>query len=127
MKKFFYIDSFGNTVSEQDALDSKGMLRDGFGIRQPVLLMDSAPISISDAAAWASTPAGASVVAREAFIADLNRRPARSAEELFRDSQASQSRHNDATPLIEAQAATAALMAREAREQMIAHLTGGRR
>ena len=92
MKKRMYIDCFGNSVSEEEATDHRGMLKDGFGITTQMLFMDSAT-TISDAAAWASTPAGAAAIAREAYVADLNRRPAKSAAQMYADAQAGEARN----------------------------------
>lgn len=120
-----YFDKFGCTVSEEEATDFRGMLKDGFGIRHHISMMDSAT-SISYAAKWAETPAGASSVARENMIAAMNRRPARTAAELFADSEAGEARHASAAPIVDAQAATAAVLAREARAEMIADMNRDR-
>lgn len=92
MKKSVYVDMLGNVVTEDEAKDKRGQLRDGFGISTRISFMDS-QASISDAAAWASSPAGAAAIARENYVADLNRRPAKSAGEMFADAQAGEARN----------------------------------
>lgn len=87
-----YFDKFGREVSEEEATDFKGMLKDGFGISHHISMMDSAT-AISDAAAWASSPAGAAAIAREAYVADLNRRPAKSSAQMYADAQAGEARN----------------------------------
>lgn len=91
MKRFF-IDRFGNSVPEDEACDYRGQLKDGYGIRASMFMMDSAT-SISDAAAWANSPAGAAAIAYEAYVADLNRRPAKSSAQMYADAQAGEARN----------------------------------
>ena len=116
-----YIVCFGNSVTEAEATDYRGMLRDGFGIRTSMMFMDGAT-TINDATAWANSPAGAAAIAREEMIARLNGRPARLADALFADAKSAADAQAKAAPIRDAQAATAAVMAREARAEMIARL-----
>lgn len=70
-----YIDQMGRYCSREEALKD-GMIRDGFTVRVPMLLVDNAPShNLADAEqVFADSPEGRAAVARAEMIHNLNAR-----------------------------------------------------
>lgn len=86
-RKRIFVDVFGNVVPEEEATDSRGILKDGFGLTTRMSMMDSGQ-PLSDAAAtFADSAQGKSAIAYEGYVAYLNGREPKSAGEIFRDRQ----------------------------------------
>jgi len=125
-RKRIFVDMFGNVVPEEEATDSRGILKDGFGLTTRMSMMDSGQ-SLSDAAAtFADSAQGKSAIAYEGYVAYLNGREPKTAGEIYRDHQTAyaETAKQIADNAIAIPIARAAADA--ARAKMISDLNGGR-
>ena len=126
-----FIDKAGNPVTREEAMDERGILRAGYGVRSGIL--DSIParsggrMVFHDAGQnFADSANGRAALAREQFVAELNGREPRTAVELFADGQAAEAHTATRAAMVIGDAASARTAAMSARDKMIADFNGDR-